>query len=304
MRFVVWRLVQAIFVVLGVASVVFLLLRLSGDPVMLLVSPDATQEQIELVRERYGFNEPLYLQYIRFLRAIAAGDFGESIRFKTPALELVLERLPATIQLALLSFAMTLALGIPAGVIAAVKRGTLFDNFFTVVALLGQSVPTFWLGVMLIILFAVQLRVLPTSGRGGLEHLVLPSFSLGAYSMARIARITRSSMLDVLGEDYIRTARAKGLVERAVVYRHAVKNASISIVTVAAYTFAALMSGAVITEAVFAWPGVGRLLVDAVYNRDYPVAQAAVFVIALMVSAINLLTDLTYAYIDPRIRIE
>jgi peptide/nickel transport system permease protein len=300
-RYMILRLVQTVLVILGAVTVVFLILRLSGDPLALVIPENATPELIENIRESYGFNDPLYVQYERFLSRAFAGDFGMSIRYNTPAMPLVLERLPATLELAMVSLFLSVVMSVPIGVLAAVKKSSIYDSLSMLGALLGQSIPSFWLGVMLILLFAVRLRVLPTSGRGDLQNLVLPSFSLAFYFMARLARVTRSCMLDVLGEDYIRTARAKGLRERAVIYRHAVKNASISVVTVIGLTFSSLIGGSIIVEEVFAWPGVGRLMVMAVLSRDYPLCQATVFVIAVLVALINLLVDFTYAYLDPRI---
>jgi ABC-type dipeptide/oligopeptide/nickel transport system permease component len=303
-RYLVRRLFQTFLVVLGAVTVIFLILRLSGDPVALMLPFDAPDEMIEQFRQAYGLTDPVYVQYFRFLQRIVSGDFGTSIRYQQPALKLVLERLPATLELALVSVVLALALSVPVGVLAAVKRGSLYDNICMVASLLGQSVPTFWLGVMAVIVFAVQLKVLPTSGRSSWQHLILPSFSLAAYSMARFVRVIRSSMLDVLGEDYIRTARSKGLREGVVIYRHAVRNAWIPVVAMIGYMFAALVGGSVIIETIFAWPGVGRLMVQAVNTRDYPVAQTAVLVIALLVTAVNFLTEISYAYLDPRIRYE
>lgn len=301
-KYALRRLVQAIFVVWGAATVVFFILRLSGDPIALLIPDNATPAQIEQIRENYGFNDPIYVQYARFLGRAAAGDFGTSIRFKQPAMSLVLERLPATVELALVSLVLSLVISVPVGVFAALKRNTASDHLSMVAALLGQSVPPFWLGVIFILIFAVRLKWLPTSGRGELTHLILPSVSLAAYSMARLTRVTRSSMLDILGQDYIRTARAKGLHERTVIFVHALRNAAITITTMTGLMFASLIGGAIVVELVFAWPGMGRLMVQAVSNRDYPVAQAAVFVIAIFVALINLTTDLVYAYLDPRIK--
>ncbi len=298
------RLFQSALVVLGSVTVIFLLLRLSGDPVSLMVPLDATDEMIEQFRENYRMDDPVYVQYFRFVSNVARGDLGTSLRLNRPALEVVLDRLPATLELALTAGIMAIVLSIPVGVLAAVGKGSLYDNFLMLLSLLGQSIPTFWLGVMFIIIFSVELKLLPTSGRGGLEHLILPSLSLAVYSMARIVRVTRSSMLDILNEDYIRTARSKGLREWLVVQRHGVKNASIPVVALVGYMFAALVGGSVVIEIVFAWPGVGRLLVQAVNNRDYPVAQAAVLVIALLVTTVNFLTELSYAYLDPRVRYE
>jgi peptide/nickel transport system permease protein len=302
--YVIRRLLQTVLVVFGAVTVLFFLLRISGDPVELMMPFDATPETIERFKEIYGLTGPVYMQYVRFLTRVAAGDLGTSIRYGRPALRLVLDRLPATLELATASVALAVFLSIPVGVIAALKRGSLYDNACMVVSLLGQSVPTFWLGIMAVLVFAVQLKLLPTSGREGLRHVILPSVSLAAYSMARLARITRSTMLDVLGEDYIRTARSKGLREWVVVYGHAVRNASIPVMATIGYMFAALMGGSVVIETVFAWPGIGALLVNAVSTRDYPVAQAAVLMIALFVAVVNLLTDISYAYLDPRIRYE
>jgi peptide/nickel transport system permease protein len=291
-------------VLFGVSTLIFVVLRLSGDPVALFVADTATVEEIEVVRRAMGFDRALPIQYLRFLREVAAGDFGTSFRFNQPALGLVLQRLPATLVLALASIAVATVIGVPLGVVAALTRGTRYDAAVMVVTFLGQSVPTFWLGIILILVFAVDLRLLPSSGGPSLAHLVLPGATLGAYMMARVARMARSSMLEVLRQDYIRTARAKGLRERAVVLRHGLKNASIGIVTMIGFTFATLVGGAIVTETIFAWPGVGRLLVQSVYARDYPVVQAAVFVTALFVVACNLLTDLLYVYLDPRITYE
>lgn len=290
-------------VILGVATLVFLVLRLSGDPVALLLGVEATPEEVERFRRNMGFDRPIYVQYLSFLADLARGDFGKSIRFNSPCLSLVLERLPASLELALAASVVATVMAIPLGVVAAVKRNSLLDNISMLFSLLGQSVPTFWLGIMAILFLSVRLGIFPTSGRRGLQHLILPTLSLAAYSMARIARLTRSAMLDVLGEDYLRTARAKGVMERVVILRHALRNASISIITVVAYMFATLLGGAIITEVVFAWPGVGRLLVEAVHNRDYPLAQACVFLIAIFVTVVNLLADILYVCIDPRIRL-
>jgi peptide/nickel transport system permease protein len=302
--YVIRRLLQTVLVVVGAVTLLFFILRLSGDPVGLMLPFDATPEMIERFRASYGLTEPAYIQYVRFLTRVAGGDLGTSIRYGRPALGLVLGRLPATLELAMASVALAVFLSIPVGIVAAVKRGSLYDNACMMVSLLGQSIPTFWLGIMAIIVFGVQLRLLPTSGREGLRYVILPSLSLAAYSMARLARITRSSMLDVLGEDYIRTARSKGLREWIVISGHAVRNASIPVMAVVGYMFATLLGGSVVIETVFAWPGIGALLVQAVSTRDYPVAQAAVLMIALFVVAVNLLTDISYAFLDPRIRYE
>jgi peptide/nickel transport system permease protein len=301
-RYLVRRLGQLVVVLLGASTLVFGLLRLSGDPAVLFVGPDASHEDVARVRAELGFDDPLPVQYLRFLSRAAVGDFGLSLRYDRPALEMVAESFPATLELTLAALLLSTLLAVPAGVLAGVYRGSLYDNAAMVGSLLGQSVPTFWLGIMLIVFLAVQVPLLPTSGRGTWAHLVLPAVTLGTFSVARIARLTRSGMLEVLTQDYIRTARAKGTGEGRVVFRHALRNAALSALTVVSFTLSALVGGAIITETIFAWPGVGRLLLQGVSVRDYPLVQAAVFVIALFVTAINLLTDLLYAVLDPRIQ--
>ena len=297
------RLVQAVLVLLGVSFVVFFILYLTGDPALVLLPPDATAEDVRAFRETMGFNDPFIVQYGRFLGGALRGDFGQSVRHGEPAFPLVLERLPATFQLSGAALFLALLLAIPAGVISAVRRNTAVDYCATVVALLGQSMPTFWLGIMLILIFSVQFNLLPSSGRGGLEHLVLPAVTLGLFTTARITRLTRSGMLEVLNQDYIRTARAKGVSGQPIVRKHAFKNAAIPIVTIVGIELGTLLGGSVITETIFAWPGVGRLSVQAIYNRDYPVVQAAVFLLATTFVLVNLVVDLLYTYLDPRIRL-
>ena len=297
------RLAQSVLVLLGVSFVVFLILYLTGDPALVLLPPDATAADIREFRARMGFNDPFIVQYGRFLGGALRGDFGQSVRHGEPAFGLVLERLPATFELSGAALLVALLLAIPAGVVSAVRRNTATDYVATVVALLGQSMPTFWLGIMLILIFSVQLNVLPSSGRGGLEHLLLPAVTLGLFTTARITRLTRSGMLEVLNQDYIRTARAKGVSGPPVVWKHAFKNAAIPIVTIVGIELGTLLGGSVITETIFAWPGVGRLSVQAIYNRDYPVVQAAVFLLASTFVLVNLVVDLLYTYLDPRIRL-
>ena len=297
------RLAQSVLVLLGVSFVVFLILYLTGDPALVLLPPDATAEDLREFRARMGFNDPFIVQYGRFLGGALRGDFGQSVRHGEPAFALVLERLPATFELSGAALLIALLLAIPAGVVSAVRRNTVTDYVATVVALFGQSMPTFWLGIMLILIFSVQFNVLPSSGRGGLEHLLLPAITLGLFTTARITRLTRSGMLEVLNQDYIRTARAKGVSGRPVVWKHAFKNAAIPIVTIVGIELGTLLGGSVITETIFAWPGVGRLSVQAIYNRDYPVVQAAVFLLASTFVLVNLVVDLLYTYLDPRIRL-
>ena len=296
------RLWQAVLVLFGVSFVVFMILHLTGDPAALLLPPDATAEDVARFRTAMGFDDPWIIQYLRFLKGAVQGNFGESLRHGEPAMHLVVERLPATFQLAGAGLLLALCLAIPAGIISAVKRNTVIDYISTVVALLGQAMPTFWLGIMLILVFSVRLNWLPSSGRGDWQHLVLPAITLGLFTTARITRLTRSGMLEVLGQDYIRTARAKGVSEQPVVWKHALKNASIPIVTIIGIELGTLLGGSVITETIFAWPGVGRLSVQAIFNRDYPVVQAAVFILASTFVLVNFMVDLAYTWLDPRIR--
>jgi ABC-type dipeptide/oligopeptide/nickel transport system permease component len=301
--YLIRRGVQSIFVLFGVSVVVFLILHLTGDPALLLLPPDASAEEVERFRQQMGFNDPVAVQYLRFLRGALRGDFGESLRHGEPAMGLVLERLPATFELAGAGLLIAVCLAIPAGIVSAVRRNTPIDYISTVVALLGQAMPTFWLGIMLILVFSVSLGWLPSSGRGDLAHLVLPAITLGLFTTARTTRLTRSSMLEVLGQDYIRTARAKGVGEPPVVWKHGLRNASIPIVTIVGIELGGLLGGSVITETIFAWPGVGRLSVQAIFNRDYPVVQAAVFILATTFVVVNFLVDIMYTYLDPRIRL-
>ena len=301
--FLLRRLLQSLVVLLGVSFVVFFILFLTGDPAAVMLPPEASAEDIQRFRESMGFNDPFFVQYGRFLLGALRGNFGTSIRHGEPAFTLVVERMPATFELAGAALVIALLLAIPAGIVSAVRRNTLVDYISTVVALLGQSMPTFWLGIMLILVFSVQFHVLPSSGRGTWQHLVLPAVTLGLFTTARITRLTRSGMLEVLNQDYIRTAKAKGVSDPPVVWKHALKNAAIPIVTIVGIELGTLLGGSVITETIFAWPGVGRLSVQAIYNRDYPVVQAAVFLLAATFIVVNLLVDLIYTYLDPRIRL-
>jgi ABC-type dipeptide/oligopeptide/nickel transport system permease component len=302
--FVLRRLIHAVAVIVGVTLVTFLLLHLTGDPVGMMLPADATEAERARIIHLFGFDRPLPVQVIRFAAGAVRGDFGTSIRQDEPALALVVDRLPATLELTLAAMVIAVLVALPAGIVSAARRGSLLDQGAMLVALIGQSVPNFWLGIMLILLFAVNLGWLPPFGRGGLANLVLPALTLSMYSMARTARLIRSGMLEVLSQDYIRTAHAKGLSERPVLLRHALKNALIPAVTVLGLDLAHLLGGAVITETIFAWPGVGRLIVSAIYARDYPIVQAGVFVIAVGYTVINLLVDVLYAWLNPRVRFE
>jgi peptide/nickel transport system permease protein len=301
--FLLRRLLQSLVVLFGVSFVVFAILFLTGDPALVLLPPDASAEDVRRFREAMGFNDPFFVQYGRFLKGALQGDFGQSVRHGEPAFDLVLERMPATFELAGAALLLALCLAIPAGIVSAVRRNSALDYIATVVALFGQSLPTFWLGIMLILVFSVQFHWLPSSGRGTLQHLILPAITLGLFTTARITRLTRSGMLEVLNQDYIRTARAKGVNDPPLVWKHALKNAAIPIVTIVGIELGTLLGGSVITETIFAWPGVGRLSVQAIANRDYPVVQAAVFLLATTFVVVNLLVDVVYTYLDPRIRL-
>ncbi len=301
--YVVSRLAQTALVVFLSLSAVFAMVRLSGDPVLLFMPMDIQAKDVNEFRQRLGFNDPLPVQYARFVAGAVRGDFGESLRYKQDALGLVLGRLPATLLLAGTSLLLTVCVALPLGVVSAVRRNSLLDHVGTVATVLGQATPGFWLGLMLIYLFSVTLRWLPTGGTGTVAHLVMPSIVLAAFFSARIARLTRSAVLDVLGEEYILTARAKGLGEGRVVGKHTLRNSAIPIVTLAGLEAGQLLGGAVITETIFAWPGLGRLTVQALLNRDFPVVLAAVFLISVMYTLVNLLVDLLYGWLDPRVRL-
>lgn len=301
--YLISRLAQTALVVVLALTAVFFMVRLGGDPVLLFLPMDIQARDVEEFRERLGFNDPLVVQYGRFLAGALRGDFGESLRYKQDALTLVLERLPATLVLAAAALGLTFCLAVPLGVLSAVRRGTVLDFLGMSLAVLGQAIPGFWLGLILIYVFSVRLGWLPTGGTGGLAHLVMPCLVLAAFYAARMARLTRSSVLDILNEEYVLTARAKGLRELVVIGKHALKNAAIPIVTLAGLETAQLLGGAVIAETIFAWPGVGRLTVQALLNRDFPVVLAAVTLTSVTYTLINLLVDVVYVLLDPRVRV-
>ena len=276
---------------------------LTGDPTALYMGLEGTQADYELLRHAMGFDRPLHEQYWSFLSGALRGDFGLSLRHRLPTMSLVLEKLPATIQLAVIAMGIALIVALPLGILSAIKKDTLLDTVCMIAALSGQCIPTFWLGIMLIIVFSVHWRLLPSFGRTDWRSLILPALTLGAWAMARTARLTRSSMLEVLCQDYLRTARGKGLPEYVVVLRHALRNAAIPIVTAIGLDLGNLLSGAIITEAVFAYPGLGRLAVEAVINKDIPLIQAVVCVTAALFVVVNIATDIVYVALDPRIRL-
>ncbi|UDM51175.1 ABC transporter permease [Cupriavidus sp. MP-37] len=296
------RLLHGLISILGASVIIFLISRLSGDPLALLLPADAPPEVIEQTRQHLGLDQPLVAQYLVFLRNAVTGDFGNSYRWQEPALGLILERLPATVELALAALAFSIAMAVPFGVLSAVYRGSWFDRFAKVFAMAGQAMPNFWVGLLLILLFAVQLNWLPAFGRDSWNSLVLPAIALGWYPVAAQTRVVRSAMLDVLDSDYIRMGRAMGLPERVLVWKYALRNAAIPLVTILGVYFAAMLGGAFVVEVIFAWPGVGRTVVEAVFARDFPVVQAGVMLTSVLFVLSNLLVDLSYGLIDPRIR--
>lgn len=298
------RALYSLFALFGVATVTFFAVFASGDPVLLMLPPGLqSEEDIATVRRIFGLDKPLPQQYADFLLRAVRGDFGRSIRYDIPAMDLVLERLPATIELAVAAVVIGALIGIPLGIIAANRKGSPLDGAIVVFSTLGLSAPAFWIGTMAIVLFAVHWRVFPPSGRGQLEHLVMPAVTLATVQMPVLLRFTRSAMLDVLSREYITTARSKGLLPRVVLYRHAFRNAMIPVVTLLGLEMGTLLGGAVITETVFAWPGIGQLVVDSVLIRDFPVVIAAVLTAATMFVVINFLVDILYLYINPTVRL-
>ena len=303
LKFIGKRVLMLIPVLIGVSLIVFTLMQLSpGDPAMIILGAQAAPEDIAILRESMGLNDPLIVQFFRFLFGMFTLDFGTSYKDGMPVLTKLLEALPYTAQLTFSAVLLALIVGIPAGIISATKQYSIFDRVATVAALIGFSTPNFWLSIMLILVFSVNLKWLPVSGTGTILHLVLPSIALGLQSAAVFTRMTRSSMLEVLNMDYIRTARAKGLSERIVILKHALKNALIPVITVVGLQIGLLFGGAILTETVFAWPGVGRLMIDSIRAKDTPVVQGGVIFTASIFVFINLLVDILYAYVDPRVK--
>ena len=317
------RLVQSVIVVFGVTVITFLALHIGGDPTYLYVSERASQEEIAATRAKLGFDKPLYVQYATFAEGLVHGDLGTSLTYHTPALDVVLERFPATMELTICAMLIAIALAIPLGIMAALHRGRPLDGGIMLVAMVGQSIPSFWLGIMMILIVGLKLRWLPISGRvpvldplfagdigtalsslpAAIPYLAMPSLTIAVFSLSRTARLVRSSMLEVLSQDYVRTARAKGLSEFRVVVHHAMRNAWLPVVTMLGLEFGFLLSGVVVVETIFSWPGVGRLVFNAINHRDIPLVQAAVIMFALVFIGLNLLVDLLYAQLDPRIRL-
>lgn len=305
LRFMVKRILWMIPLLLGVTLMVFLILHLTpGDPAALILGDAADQQTIEMLRHEMGLDRPLAVQYLDFVWKALHGDLGTSTHSKRPVVAELKSRLPATLELACSALILAAAIGITVGIVSAVKRYSTFDHAMMLTTLVFASMPSFWLGLILMLVFSVQLGWLPAVGRGGLSHLILPALTLAATPAALIARLTRSSMLDVVEEDYIRTAHAKGLSEEVVIWKHALKNAMIPIITVIGIQFGGMMGGSVVIESVFAWPGVGKLMVDSILTKNYPVVQGGLLMMAVVVSLINLVVDVTYGLLDPRIRYE
>jgi peptide/nickel transport system permease protein len=301
-RYLAGRLAQTVLSMLVVISIVFVLTRLSGNPVDLLLDANATEQDHAILMRHLGLDRPLPVQYLIYVKNIALGDFGHSVLTRRPVTEHIWERLPATAELGFVAMGLSVLIGVPLGMYSAVRRGGPLDTGARVFAVLGQSMPAFWLGLMLILLFGVLLGVLPAGGRGGIQHIILPAFTLGYFTSAAILRLTRSAMLEVLGSDYIKFARLKGLHEQVVLWKHGLRNALLPVVTFAVMLFVQFLGGAVVTETVFAWPGLGRLILESITTRDYPIVQAGVLVLSALYLGGNLCVDVLYSYLNPRIR--
>ena len=302
-RYIALRFVQAIISLLVVMTIVFMLSRLSGDPVQLLADISASEEQMEAIRHDLGLDRPLAIQWATYVRDMFVFDLGESVTSRQPVRELIMQRLPNTLQLGFAAMAISIVIGLPIGIYAAVHRGTRWDGVARLFAVLGQSMPSFWLGILLILIFAVVLGVLPPGGKEGPTSIILPAFSMGYLTTAAIMRLTRSSMMDVLNAEYIKLARIKGLSETKVIWKHALKNSLIPVITFSVVLFTLFLGAAVVTESVFAWPGLGSLILDGVRTRDYPLIQGGVVVFSAIYILANLLVDILYGYLDPRIRL-
>jgi peptide/nickel transport system permease protein len=303
-RYILKRILQSLLTLLVLSVLIFIVCRLTGDPVTLMLPDDASYEDIMQLRAALGLDRPLPVQYWRFLKSAVQGDFGRSIKGQMPVLDLIMERLPHSIRLAMVSLVITIGLAFPLGVMAAVKKGRAIDTLANLIAVLGQSLPQFWVGIVLIQVFAVHLRWLPVAGTGSPWHYILPGFTLGWFLVAGIMRLLRSSMLDVLDSEFVKLARIKGVSGWSVVWKHALKNALMPVLTFAAIYLAILITGAILVETVFAWPGIGQLIYQGIVYRDFPVIQAVVLLTAVIVVSVNFMVDIAYAYLDPRIRLQ
>lgn len=298
------RLFQALFVLWASASVVFVIMRLAGSPVDLILPPEASNDDRLKLTMELGLDRPLLVQYFSFITDILRGDLGRSYWQDRPALSVVLERFPATVQIASAGFLLSFMVAVPVGVVSAIRKGGAFDNIAMTLVLFAHAMPTFWLALVLVLVFSVQLQVLPSFGRGSFQHMILPTVALATYSLARMARVTRSSMLEVLEQDYVRTARAKGASERRTIWLHAFRNAALPIVTIGALELGVLLGGSVLTEIVFAWPGIGWLAMEAISRRDFPLVQAVILVVSTVFIMLNFLADVAYAYVNPSVKLD
>ncbi len=301
-RFIVLRILQGLLAVFVISLIVFALSRVAGDPLAAIFDDEASKEQLDRVRMEWGLDQPLHIQYLTYMGRLLTGDLGTSFKWDRPVLDLIVEKLPATIQLSGFALIITGVIAFPIGVLSAVKKDTWFDSGAKMFAILGQSAPTFAVGLILMWIFAVQFGWLPTSGKGGIEHMLLPGFALGYYNVAAIMRLTRSSMLDVLDTEYVKLARIKGIPEWKIVWKHCFRNALIVPLTYFSLILAVLITGSVVIETIFAWPGIGQLVIQAINTKDHITVQAIVMLFALLYIGINILTDIVYAYVDPRIR--
>ena len=303
-RYIIIRMGQAIITLLILSLAVFLSVHLSGDPALYLLGPDGTLEDYEQLKKNMGLDKPLVVQYGLFLGQVVRGRFGDSLITRQPARKVLLERFPATLQLAGVAFLLTVVVGIPLGILSAVKRDSIFDQISKLFAVAGIAAPSFWIAIMLVLVFGALLGWLPTFGKGGIDHFILPAFVLSWHSMAGVLRLSRSSMLEVLDSEYVKFARIKGLSERLVIYKHALKNAVIPVLTFSGLTLAGLLNGSVVVEVVFAWPGIGRLMLQGINQRDFPIVQATVLAAGFFYIFTALVVDILYAYVNPRIRYE
>ena len=301
LKYILKRLFYAVFVLFGAATLVFFLARLTGDPISIMLPPDASQEQVDQMTAFFGLDKPLLEQYWIYLGNLLRLDFGTSLRYFQPVFGLIMGRIPATLQLAGAAMLFALIIAIPAGIIAALKRNTIVDQGIMVFIVMGQAMPVFWIGILMIMFFSVQLRWFPTGGYGTFRHLVLPAIALGMHYLALTARLLRSSLIEVMNTDYIRTARAKGVLPRRVITRHALQNSMLPTVTVIGLQIGGLLGGSVVTETVFAWPGVGQLLIQSINARDFPMIQACIILLSAVFVLVNLVVDILYMFIDPRI---
>ena len=301
-RFIGLRILQGLLAIFVISLIVFALSRVAGDPIAAILDDETGQEQIELLRKEWGLDKPLHVQYFTYMRRLLTGDLGTSFKWDRPVAELIAEKLPATMQLSAFALLITAVIAFPVGVLSAVKKDSIFDTAGKMFAILGQSAPTFAVGLIAMWIFAVHFGILPTSGRGGISHMLLPGFALGYYNVAAIMRLTRSSMLDVLDTEYVKLARIKGIPEWKIIWKHCFRNALIVPITFFSLIGAVLITGSVVIETVFAWPGVGQLVIQSIVAKDHITVQAIVMLFALLYIGINILTDVAYAYVDPRIR--